>query len=36
MNRLGGRLQHQSLSLGIAPFRPRYGEAHHPASARSG
>src|SRR5258706_16204877 len=24
----------QSLSLGIAPFRPRYGEAHHPASAR--
>src|SRR2546430_13650641 len=25
----------QSLSLGIAPFRHRYGEAHHPASARS-
>jgi hypothetical protein len=23
----------QSLSLGIAPFRPRYGDAHHPASA---
>src|SRR5258708_32192577 len=22
----------QSVSLGIAPFRPRYGEAHHPAS----
>src|SRR6266849_2773078 len=22
----------QSLSLGIAPFRPRYGEAHRPAS----
>src|SRR5207245_10131661 len=26
----------QSLSLGIATCRHRYGEAHHPASARSG
>src|SRR5258706_1351829 len=22
----------QSVSLGVAPFQPRYGEAHHPAT----
>jgi len=30
------RLRVQCLSLGLAPFEDRYGEAHHPASARSG
>src|SRR3979409_2292428 len=27
------RLRVQCLSLGLAPFEDRYGEAHHPASA---